>query len=107
MCHSISFVWSVLKISNLLNMLSVKNKGFLGLVLYHNPSPDCLVHSVIHQVVEHKHIPNNQASHNYIDSKSVFRLAEGGLGLDITTECKFKNKIYAIDKPLTLGVLLK
>ncbi len=22
----------------------------------------------------------------------------GGLGLDITTECKFKEKIYAIDK---------
>ncbi len=35
--------------------------------------------------------------------KRVFWLAERGLGLNMTTECSFKNKMYATDKPSKLG----
>ncbi len=39
-----------------------------------------------------------------IAPKWVFRLAERGLGLNMTTECSYKNKMYATDKPSKLGV---
>ncbi len=37
--------------------------------------------------------------YRHLGALSVFRLAQVVLGLDIITECGFKYKIYAIDKP--------
>ncbi len=57
---------------------------------------------ICHDITMHNDVAMSLL-YNILGPKWVFRLAERGLGLNMTTECSFKNTVYATATPSKLG----